>query len=258
MWYHSSEDTPDKQDPTQYKRAASVGLGSLTVLAVGTDEMAARVVSENLGRGLARMGESHVKGLGYLADAKDAASLTRAYHEARVAIRHQTTIEKAVVRSAKVLWTDTTVGAKRVAGFEPLLDQRAASLLNEVKAAYQLQALQRNVVAAEPVLTDDEKAAAMLRVEAPSSAAPAGPGGGAGGGGRGQGGAAPGGAPAVTLPDEFTAEFGLLLRKNLTALELRDFLSGEFTPLPMKDVLAVLRQREASGQIKLVTVQGKK
>ena len=262
MWYHSSEDTPDKQDPTQYKRAASVGLGSLTVLAVGTDEMAARVVSENLGRGLARMGESHVKGLGYMADAKDAASLTRAYHEAKVAIRHQTAIEKAVVRSAKVLWTDTTLGAKRVTSFEPLLDARATSLLNEVKAAYQLQALQRNVAAVEPMLSDDEKAAALLRVESPSSAAPAGPGGaaagaGAGAGGRGQGGA-PAGAPAVALPDEFTAEFGLMLRKSPTALELRDFLSGEFTPLPMKDVMAVLKQREASGQIRLVPITGKK
>ena len=31
MWYHSSEDTPDKQDPTQYKRAAVVGTGALAV-----------------------------------------------------------------------------------------------------------------------------------------------------------------------------------------------------------------------------------
>ena len=38
MWYHSSEDTPDKQDSTQYKRAAAVGLGSLAVLASGTDD----------------------------------------------------------------------------------------------------------------------------------------------------------------------------------------------------------------------------
>ncbi len=89
MLYHSSEDTPDKQDPTQYKRAAAVGLGSLAVLATGTDEMAARVVSENLGRGLSRMGESHTKGLGYLADATSATDLTTAFREARVAILHQ-------------------------------------------------------------------------------------------------------------------------------------------------------------------------
>ena len=89
MWYHSSEDTPDKQDSTQYKRAAVVGTGALAVLATGTDEMAARVLKDNLGRGLSRMGESHTKGLGYMADATDPASLGQAYKEARVAILHQ-------------------------------------------------------------------------------------------------------------------------------------------------------------------------
>src|SRR3954463_10913181 len=76
MWYHSSEDTPDKQDPTQYKRAASVGIGAMTVLATGTDAVAGRVTSENLGRGAARIGEAMNKATGYLADATDAAGLT--------------------------------------------------------------------------------------------------------------------------------------------------------------------------------------
>ncbi|HEY9228118.1 MAG TPA: M28 family peptidase, partial [Gemmatimonadaceae bacterium] len=152
MWYHSSEDTPDKQDPTQYKRAASVGLGGLAVLATGTDEMAARVVSDNLGRGLSRMGESHTKGLGYMADATNT-TLPTAYKEARNAITHQAEIEKAVVRSASVLWTNVAEGKKRTAAFEPLIDQRASSLLNEVKAAYQLQASQRGIQAADPVIS---------------------------------------------------------------------------------------------------------
>src|SRR3954454_17297429 len=99
MWYHSSGDTPDKQDPTQYKRAAVVGTGALAVLASGTDDMAARVVNENLGRGLARMGESHTKGLGYMADATNSGGLLPAYKEAIVAIRHQAGVEKSVVRS---------------------------------------------------------------------------------------------------------------------------------------------------------------
>ena len=97
MWYHSSQDTPDKQDPTQYKRAAAVGTGALAALASGTDEMAARILSENIGRGLARMGESHTKGLGYLADATDAATLTDGYKEARVAVLHQAEVEKGVI-----------------------------------------------------------------------------------------------------------------------------------------------------------------
>jgi hypothetical protein len=269
MWYHSSEDTPDKQDPTQYKRAASVGLGGLAVLATGTDEMAARVVNDNLGRGLSRMGESHTKGLGYLADAADAAALQTAYKEAKNAITHQAGIEKAVVRTASVLWTNVETGKKRVAGFEPLIDGRAASLINEVKAAYQLQAAQRGVPATEPVMTAEEKEAAGLLVEQvppPAGAAGGrGAGGGGGGGAAGAGAAGGGGrggrggaAGGPSFPDEFNAEFSILLGKKLTALQIRDFLSGEFTPLPIADVMAVLRAREAAGSIKLVPVKAGK
>ena len=56
MWYHSSGDTPDKEDSTQYKRAAVVGVGSLTVMATSDDAEGARVAAENLGRGVERMG----------------------------------------------------------------------------------------------------------------------------------------------------------------------------------------------------------
>lgn len=48
------------------------------------------------------------------------------------------------------------------------------------------------------------------------------------------------------------AEFSLLLGQRKTALEIRDFLSGEFTPLPLADLMAVLRAREAAGTVRLV------
>ncbi|HLV26926.1 MAG TPA: M28 family peptidase [Gemmatimonadales bacterium] len=237
MWYHSSEDTPDKQDATQYKRAATVGLGSLAVLASGTDEMAARVLNENMGRGLARMGESHTKGLGYMADAADGPSLTTAYKEARNAINHQASVEKAVVRSASILWTDANRGRQRTAAFEPLIDRRAAALLNEVKAAYELQAAQRGVRAVDPVVTQAEREAGNLVVtvippppDQPRRRVA---------------------IPGPSLPDEFNAELGLLSAKGYTALQIRDFLSGQFTPLPMEEVMAALRAREAAGLIRL-------
>ena len=47
------------------------------------------------------------------------------------------------------------------------------------------------------------------------------------------------------------AEFQILLGKKLTALEIRDFLSGEFEPLPLSDLMAVLRARAATGAITL-------
>lgn len=294
MWYHSSEDTIDKQDTTQYKRAAAVGLGSLAALAGGTDELAARILQENLGRGLARMGDSHTKGLGYLADVKSAADLNTAWREARVAVQHAANIEKQVVRSASILYTDVEAGKKRTAVFEPLIDKRTAVLLEDANAAYQLQASQRGVTPApvapaaaakgaktapaklapaqplEPMMTAEEKEAANLVVElmppaappagrgtgapvtvvpppagTPAAAAPAGRGAG-GGGGRG------GRAGGPSLPTEYSSEFSAILGRKMTVLEIRDFLSGEFTPLPLADVMAVLKAREASGQIKLM------
>jgi hypothetical protein len=253
MWYHSSEDTPDKQDPTQYKRAATVGLGSLAVIATGTDEMAARVVSDNLGRGLARMGESHTKGLGYMADATPA-TLPDAYKEARNAIRHQAEIEKGVVRSASVMWTNVAEGKKKPAVFEPLIEQRALALLNEVKAAYQLEASQRGVQATEPVISADERAAANLMIESVAQGGRGGGGGGGGGGGRG--GRGGGGGPS--LPEEYNAEFALLLNKGLSVLQVRDFLSGEFTPISLAEVMTVVKARETAGSIKLTPKAGAK
>jgi hypothetical protein len=53
------------------------------------------------------------------------------------------------------------------------------------------------------------------------------------------------------------AEFMILTGQHKTALEIRDFLSGEFTPLPLADLMAVLHAREAAGTVKLVPKTGK-
>jgi hypothetical protein len=255
MWYHSSQDTPDKQDPTQYKRAASVGTGALVALASGTDEMAARILSENIGRGLSRMGESHTKGLAYMADATNASELATGYKEAKIAILHQAEVEKGVVNSASILWTDASNGKKNTTIFLPMIDQRASTLLSEAKTAYQLQAAQRGLTASEPAMTAEEREASNLIVESVGQAGRGGPGGGGRGGPGGGGGGGGGGRGANTgpsVPEEMNAEFTILLGQHKTVLEIRDFLSGEFTPLPLADLMTVLRAREAAGTVKIV------
>ncbi|MBI3404893.1 MAG: M28 family peptidase, partial [Acidobacteria bacterium] len=62
-FYHSSFDTPDKMDPTQFKRAAVVTTAAMTILATAGDELAARVSAESLARGTERMGQAQRKGL---------------------------------------------------------------------------------------------------------------------------------------------------------------------------------------------------
>jgi hypothetical protein len=49
-----------------------------------------------------------------------------------------------------------------------------------------------------------------------------------------------------------TAEATILLGKKKTALEIRDFLSGEFEPIAIGEVMRYLRGREQAGIIRLV------
>ncbi len=259
MWYHSSQDTPDKQDPTQYKRAASVGIGAMTVLATGTDAVAGRVTSENLGRGAARIGEAMNKATGYLADATDAAGLMAAYKDARVAVRHQVNVEKAVIRSSAVLYDDPSAAEKRLADVEASIDKTVATRYDELRALYgvhaaRLQAPALPPGAAWPAMTPAEQQASRTMVECVNASTRSGcanaPGAGRGGGGGG--GRGGGGATGPSIPQHMNAELTILLGQKRSVLEIRDFLSGEFEPLPLDSLMAVLKAREAAGSIKLV------
>jgi hypothetical protein len=266
MWYHSSEDTPDKQDPTQYKRAAAVGIGAMTVLATGTDMLAGRVTSENLGRGAERIGDSMRKAASYLAEATDAAALLTGYKDARVTVRHQAEVEKAVLRSSAVLYDDPATASKRLAGLEAAVDKTLAARDDELRALYGLHAPRVQappVPAGDPALTPAEQEASRLRVEcvngatlsgcAAAAGGRGGRGGQAGGGrGRGRGGQGAPTGPRASIPQHMNAELAILLGKGKTVLEIRDFLSGEFEPVPLEDVLGVLKAREAAGTIRLV------
>jgi hypothetical protein len=257
MWYHSSQDTPDKQDPTQYKRAAIVGTGALAVIATGGDDMAARVTSENLSRGTERLGVAQRKGTSYLADASSPEALSAAWKEAHIAINHQAAVEKGVVRSSTVLYADPAAASKRLAPIESAIDKTAAALTDATRSIYAAQAQRLNVQPVfDPPQTAEEKEAANLIVECasgtPSYAGCGGGGRGGAGGGRGGGGGAPAGARGPSLPQHMNAELAILLGQHKSVLEIRDFLSGEFEPVALADVMAVLRAREALGTIKLV------
>jgi aminopeptidase YwaD len=260
MWYHSSEDTPDKQDPTQYKRAAVVGIGAMAAIATGTDDVAGRITSENYGRGSERIGEAMRKGSAYMADATDAASLAAAYKDARVTVRHQAEVEKGVIRSSAVLYEDPAAAPARLAGMEAAVDKTLATRYEELRALYSVHAARLHApamtTAGVPPLSPAEQEASRLVVECVngttrSGCANAGGGRGGGGGGRG-GGAGRGGAGGPSIPQHMNAELTILLGKGKTVLEIRDFLTGEFEPLPLDDLMAVLKARVAAGSIKLV------
>ena len=53
------------------------------------------------------------------------------------------------------------------------------------------------------------------------------------------------------IPQHMTAEFNILAQKKMTVLEIRDFLSGEFEPIALADLMEVLRAQEKLGLVKL-------
>ena len=252
MWYHSSQDTPDKLDPTQFKRVAVVGIGAMSVLASAEDEMAMKVAAECLARGSERMGEAERKGLSYVADVIDVAALAQAYKEARNTVRHQAEVEKAVVRSAAILFPNPTDGQRRLASLESLVEKRASALQNEVDAFYQLRAEQKKVRAAKLELTAAEKEAAKMIAERVG-----GQGGGFGGPGGGRGAAARASlteaeqAALRKVPQHVTAELNILMGQKKSVLEIRDFLSGEFEPLDLEDLVEYLRVQQKIGTVKI-------
>jgi hypothetical protein len=253
MWYHSSNDTPDKLDPTQFKRAAVVGMGALSVLASAGDETATAIAGESIARGSERMGDTERKGLSYLSDANDPAGLSQAYKEARNAVRHQAEVEKGVIHSVNVLFNSPSEGQKKLVAFEKLVDERAASLQNEVTAYYRLRAEQKKAPVAKLELTTAEKDASRITGERVVRQG-AGPGGGGGGFG-GQAALAnltdQERASLRKVPQHMTAELNILLGQKKSVLEIRDFLSGEFDPLPLQDLLENLRVQEKMGNVKL-------
>jgi aminopeptidase YwaD len=261
-WYHSSQDTPDKLDATQFKRAAVVSVGAMAVLATADDPIAVRVTADALGRGAERMTANQRKGLGYIGDVTSAKDLAQAYTDAKAAVRHQANIEKAVVKSTSALYANTAQAeAKLVAMYNPLIDARANALLAEIKSTYTLAASTWGVPATEPVQSEFEKTAARTVVNRVTPAAPAGgaapaPGAGGRAGGAGAppaagGGGGRGAQTPTRVPGHMTGELNAVLGRGMTVTEIRDFISGEFEPVPLQDVWDHIKAQEAAGAVTL-------
>jgi hypothetical protein len=244
-WYHTSEDTPDKLDPTQLRRAAVVGIGTMAVVAGADDPTAYSVASESFGRGTERVAENQRKGLAYIADAADGPELVEAYKEARNAVYHQTGIEEKVLLSAAQLFDDPSAGERLLQPMIALLDERAETLVREVTASFRIAASLHGVPSSEPPATELELLAARTLVERAESGSTS---------GRGQGNAQlteDDRAAMRKIPSHMTGELGVLLGEVMTVLEIRNFVAGEFDPLPLEDLFGYLRVQEKTGAIRL-------
>jgi aminopeptidase YwaD len=249
-WYHSSQDTPDKLDSTQFKRVAVVGAAAAEILSSADDTMAARITAESLGRGSERLGEAQRKGLGYLADAVQGdEQLYSAYKDALNAVNHQAEIEKAVIGSTTILYLKQSMPDRVFIEQQRQIIDKHAEILNAQLTGYYSDTAEHKwgQLMRKLDMTDAEKLAARTFLE--RVPAPAGGRGGAGGGGGGGG---RGGATPSRIPQHMNAELSILINQKKSVLEIRDFLSGEFEPLPLADLMDYFQAQEKAGAVKLV------
>jgi hypothetical protein len=124
-----------------------------------------------------------------------------------------------------------------------------------VTAFYKLAAASRKLTGPEPPATELEQKAARTTVEPVAGAA---------GGGRGGGFGGPGGGAPMTpereammaamrkIPGHMTSELRAITPRKLTVQQVRDFISGEFEPVPLADVMTYFQAQEKAGMVKLI------
>lgn len=164
-YYHTSEDRPDKCDPTQMKRCAVISAASAYTIAMADDEMASKIAGEVMSNGVKRMSYQLQRGLDELSNAKTEGfekvyKKTRGYIEASK-LNEIETLETVL----ELAPTDKALQAY-VSQQSEMLDQMAGSQLKVIDALMEKRAGEMGVNKASLKLTDLEKKASGIVLNA--------------------------------------------------------------------------------------------
>ncbi len=158
-YYHSSEDTLDKVDPTQLHRALVMGLAAVTALAYADSEQVRDLARLSLAYGRRRIAQSEFSAIRSLMSA-----LKEDYSEADRSvenlIRHVFDRERAAIASCAV-FSKTTAAQKDVQWAVSALGVDEAASRKRIEDISRLRAAELGVTR-EPLLSEAEKRAARL------------------------------------------------------------------------------------------------
>jgi hypothetical protein len=242
--YHSSDDSPANQDPTQMKRAAFLMITVASVFADAGPADAVAVAGVAVSYAQKRMAADLADALS-LFDSSTAANLNDNYKEALNLVRQAYLREWNDLQSATSLANgDKTAIAAIQAYGEPLHEiQHQQNAM--VKLAYRSAAARLKVAPVEtPPLTAAEQAAARLHpVRKPGT--PAQP--------QGFGGGAQASAPPPALTGYYAMEARNFADGERSILEIRNALAAEFGPVAVDDVTRFFREAEKAGTFTIAT-----
>ncbi len=229
--YHTSEDRAYNADPTQLKRAAFIGVASLSVMANAAGPSALRVAELSAANAAQRAGVQLGLAMQLLAENEPDAA-----YEARNLVLQSYAREAEAIRSAAILAADPATAAK--------IEAFARTFAITGQAAD----LARLGLDAKPrTLTPDETRASKL-IPVRKKPAPAGFGG---------GGAAPvPGAALVDPADASRQQYNTMEMRSFadgkrSILDIRNALSAEYAPQDIAKVLAFFDGTAKTGEFEL-------
>jgi hypothetical protein len=159
-FYHSSEDTPDKVDPTQLHRSVVIGLAGIATLAYADSEQARDFARLSLIYGRRRIAESEFSAFrSLLFAAKD--GFDEAGRQAENLIAHVYRRERAAISSAAV-FARTAQSRGDIEKTRTLLSADEAASRKKLDEIAQLRAAELNAARTPRSLTETEKRAARL------------------------------------------------------------------------------------------------
>ncbi len=153
-FYHSSEDTPDKVDPTQLHRAVVIGLTGITTLAYADDASAKDIAFLSLIYGRKRIAGSEFSAMHYLFTASRD-SFSSADRLVLNRITHVFKRELAAIGTASIFAKTKTAEAE-IQKVTSLMKADETASLKKIEVAAALRAAELGIRRVKPTLTDEE------------------------------------------------------------------------------------------------------
>jgi hypothetical protein len=155
QWYHSSGDTPDKSDATQFKRIVTISAAAAEFLANAGPDEAVRMMAEISARQGGRLGADRARAE-RLVSGSDAKTVSAAHKDARVIVEQGFVREKETLASVRFFVGQDAAAERILAGRLADLDAVRASHIKTIDDLFAARCRSLGVPAGKPSPTKDE------------------------------------------------------------------------------------------------------
>ena len=161
QWFHTSQDRPDKIDPTQMKRAVVIGAAAAYTIASADDKTAGQIAAEITSNASARIGHQLARRLEEL-KRSDKEQFAAVYKKARAYVEASAINERSTLESVKQLAADKGTFGKYLEGLKASVTGIEQAGLKTLESSMRLTASFLGIKPVGLAMTEVEKKAAAV------------------------------------------------------------------------------------------------